>query len=93
MSIHHRVYSRSRLLLRQQKTSSPNRTPDPLWPHLRRIGVPVYVLRGYTAFGDPLPPVQHRYLHYRPDRPSTSGWLAHRFVRPSLLKLTHADKR
>ena len=44
--------SRDRLLLGQQKTSSVRRTPSPVWSLLRRISIPVHVLRGYSAFGD-----------------------------------------
>ena len=47
-------------------------------------GISVYVLRCNPAFSYRSSSVQPRYLHYRPDWPSASGWIAHRFLRPPL---------
>src|SRR6267378_5178327 len=85
MSLHRRVHSGDGLLRRQQKASPARRTPGSLRPRLRRIGVPVHVLRGHTAFGHRSTAFQYRDLHHGPDWPSASGWIANRALRPSLL--------
>src|SRR4029077_2392187 len=52
LSFHGGVRRSDALLLEQQKTSSVGRTPSPVRSLLRRISIPVHVLRGYSAFGD-----------------------------------------
>src|SRR5438477_12798961 len=52
LSFHCRVRGGGRLLHCQQKTSSVSRTPNAVRSLLRRISIPVHVLRGYSAFGD-----------------------------------------
>src|SRR5207248_10591104 len=75
------------LLLRQQKTSSVSRTPGLVRSLLRRISIPVHVLRGYSAFGNRSSAVQYRHLCYRPDWASTFDWITDRSLRPPLLHL------
>src|SRR5438874_12528183 len=84
LSFYRRLRRRDSLLPRQQKTSFAHRTPDSLRSYLRRTGISVYVLRGNPAFSYRSSSVQPRYLHCRPNWPSASGWIAHRFLRPPL---------
>src|SRR5207253_11491683 len=94
LSFHCRVRRRDSLLLRQQKISSVGRTPGPVWSLLRRISIPVHVLRGYSAFGNRSFAVQHCDLHYWPDWASAFGGIAHRSLRPPLLLLkTNLSRR
>src|SRR5438874_9598015 len=81
LSFHRRLRRRDSLLPRQ-KTSFAHRMPHSLRSYLRRTGISVYVLRGNPAFSYRSSSVQPRYLHYRPDWPSASGRIAHRFFRP-----------
>src|SRR6266481_380325 len=75
------------LLRRQPKTSSLSRASCPVRSLLRRISIPVHVLRGYSAFGNRSSAVQYRHLHYRPDWASAFDWVTHRSLRPPLLQL------